>query len=35
MQFDYFNASLWGIKPVCHDRHKTVLEFIVIVCEQM
>ena len=24
-----------GIKPVCHDRHKTVPEFIVILCDQM
>ena len=24
-----------GIKPVCHDRHKTVPEFIVILCNQM
>ena len=23
------------IKSVCHDRHKTVPEFIVILCEQM
>ena len=23
-----------GIKPVCHDRHKTVPEFIVILCDQ-
>ena len=23
------------IKPVCHDRHKTVPDFIVILCEQM
>ena len=26
---------LGGIKPVCHDRHKTVPEFIVILCDQM
>ena len=26
---------LGGIKPVCHDRHKTVSEFIVIQCDQM
>ena len=26
---------LGGIKPVCHDRHKTVPEFIVILCNQM
>ena len=26
---------LWGIKPVFHDRHKTVPEFIVILCDQM
>ena len=24
-----------GIKPVCLDRHKTVPEFIVILCDQM
>ena len=24
-----------GIKPVCHDGHKTVPEFIVILCDQM
>ena len=24
----------WGIKPVCHDRHRTVPEFIVILCDQ-
>ena len=24
-----------GIKPVCYDRHKTVPEFIVILCDQM
>ena len=24
-----------AIKPVCHDRHKTVPEFIVILCDQM
>ena len=24
-----------GIKPVCHDRPKTVPEFIVILCDQM
>ena len=24
-----------GIKPVCHDRHKTLPEFIVILCDQM
>ena len=24
-----------GIQPVCHDRHKTVPEFIVILCNQM
>ena len=24
-----------GIKPVCHDLHKTVPEFIVILCDQM
>ena len=24
-----------GIKPVCHDRHKTVPKFIVILCDQM
>ena len=24
-----------GIKPVCHDCHKTVPEFIVILCDQM
>ena len=23
------------IKPVCHDRHKTVPEFTVILCNQM
>ena len=23
------------INPVCHDRHKTVPEFIVILCDQM
>ena len=23
-------ASLWGIKPVWHDRHKTVPEFILM-----
>ena len=23
------------IKPDCHDRHKTVPEFILILCEQM
>ena len=23
------------LKPVCHDRHKTVPEFIVILCDQM
>ena len=28
-------CSIWGIKPVCHDRHKTVSEFIVILCDQM
>ena len=22
----------WGIKPVCHDSHKTVPEFILILC---
>ena len=26
---------LGGIKPVCHDRHKTVPEFIVILSDQM
>ena len=26
---------LGGIKPVCHDRHKAVPEFIVIICDQM
>ena len=24
-----------GIKPVCHDRHKTVPEFIIMICDQM
>ena len=24
-----------GIKPVCHDSHKTVPKFIVILCNQM
>ena len=24
-----------GINPVCHDRHKTVPEFIVILCDHM
>ena len=27
--------SLGDIKPICHDRHKTVPEFIVILCDQM
>ena len=28
-------GSLITIKPVCHDRRKTVPEFIVILCNQM
>ena len=35
MQFDYYNASLWGIKHVCNDPHKTVPELILILCDQM
>ena len=34
-QFDYYMPPFGGIKPVCHDRHKTVPEFIVILCDQM
>ena len=34
-QFDYYMPPFWGIQPVCHDRHKTVPEFIVILCDQM
>ena len=34
-QFDYYMPPFGGIKPVCHDRHKTVPEFIVIICDQM
>ena len=34
-QFDYYMNPFGGIKPVCHDRHKTVPEFIVILCDQM
>ena len=35
MQFDYHMPPFRGIKPVCHDRHKTVPELIVILCDQM
>ena len=31
----YYMLPFGGIKPVCHDRHKTVPEFIVILCDQM
>ena len=31
--FDYYMPPFGGIKPVCHDRHKTVPEFIVILCD--
>ena len=34
-QFDSYMPPFGGIKPVCHDRHKTVPEFIVILCDQM
>ena len=34
-QFYYYMPPYGGIKPVCHDRHKTVPEFIVILCNQM
>ena len=33
--FDYSMPPFGGIKPVCHGRHKTVPEFIVILCDQM
>ena len=29
-QFYYYMPPFGGIKPVCHDRHKTVPEFIVV-----
>ena len=34
-QFDYYMPPFGGIKPVCHDCHKTVSEFIVILFDQM
>ena len=35
-QFYYYMSPFGGIKPVCHDRHKTTVpEFIVILCNQM
>ena len=34
-QFYYYMSPFGGIKPVRHDRHKTVPEFIVILCNQM
>ena len=35
-QFDNCNMPPFGgIKPVCHVRHKTVPEFILILCDQM
>ena len=34
-QFDFYMPPFGGIKPVCHGRHKTVPEFIVILCDQM
>ena len=34
-RFDYYMLPFVGIKPVCHNRHKTVPEFIVILCDQM
>ena len=34
-QFDNYMPPFGGIKPVGHDRHKTVPEFIVILCDQM
>ena len=30
MQCDYYIPLFWDIKPVCHDRHKTVPDFIFI-----
>ena len=34
-QFYYYMPPFGGKKPVCHDRHKTVPEFVVILCNQM
>ena len=34
-QFDYYMPPFGGIKPFCHDRHKTVPEFIVILFDQL
>ena len=34
-QFYYYMPPFGGIKPVCHDRHKTVPEFVVFLCNQM
>ena len=34
-QFAYCMPPFGDIKPVCHDRHKTVPEFIVILCDQV
>ena len=32
---NYYMPPFGGIKPVCHDRHKKVPEFIVTLCDQM
>ena len=34
-QFDYYMLLFGGIKPVFHDRNKTMPKFIVILCDQM
>ena len=32
-QFDYYVPPFGGIKPVWNDRHNTVPEFILILCD--
>ena len=34
-QFDYYMPPFGGMKPVCNDRHQTVPELIVILCDPM
>ena len=34
-QFDYYMPQFGGIKPVCHDRHKTVPKFILFLYDKM
>ena len=35
VSFIYYMPPFGGIKPVCHASHKTVPEFIEILCNQM